>query len=93
MVADLCLMALESSELELEDSQAQIRKCPQRVIVRGVWAAGVQAPTSLPEDLPEGFPNLKNTALHRPSWEILVVKDPVPPPPVSPEFAAMVEQR
>jgi hypothetical protein len=41
----------------------------------------------------QGFPNAKAVALHRPSWDILVVRDVAPPPPVRAEFQEMVRER
>ena len=41
-------------------------------------------------NLTGAFPNSKNVALHRPTWNILVVRDAVPPPEVSPEFQELV---
>jgi hypothetical protein len=62
---------------------------PTCILWANLTPFSLQCPTSLPEDAGD-FPNAKNVALHRPSWEILVVKDVSPPPPVAPEFAEMV---
>ena len=63
---------------DLEDSQAQLRKCSQRLVCRACWKAGQAATITTPEQLGQ-FPNLKNIALHRPSWNILVCRDVSPP--------------
>lgn len=63
---------------DLEDSQAQLRKCSQRLICRACWRAGQAARITTPEQVGQ-FPNLKNIALHRPSWNILVCRDVSPP--------------
>ena len=90
--ADIALLEMRRTDFMLEDSQAQTRRCTQRLIARGVWRAGVAGKITSPEQV-GAFPNLRNVALHRPSWNILVVRDIVAPPEVSPEFRAMVEQR
>ena len=90
--ADIALLEMRRTDFMLEDSQAQTRRCTQRLIARGVWRAGVAGKITSPEQV-GAFPNLRNVALHRPSWNILVVRDIVAPPEVSPEFQAMVEQR
>ena len=90
--ADIALLEMRRTDFMLEDSQAQTRRCTQRLIARGVWRAGVAGKITSPEQV-GAFPNLRNVALHRPSWNILVVRDIVAPPEVEPEFQAMVEQR
>ena len=90
--ADIALLEMRRTDFMLEDSQAQTRRCTQRLIARGVWRAGVAGKITSPEQV-GAFPNLRNVALHRPSWNILVVRDIVAPPEVSPEYRAMVEQR
>ena len=88
--ADIALLEMRRTDFMLEDSQAQTRRCTQRLIARGVWRAGVAGKITSPEQV-GAFPNLRNVALHRPSWNILVVRDIVAPPEVEPEFQAMVE--
>ena len=92
MEADVALLELKRTDFALEDSQAQLRNCSQRLVARSVWKAGRPATITAPEQVGQ-FPNLKNIALHRPSWNILVCRDVVAPPEVSDEFKEMVLQR
>ena len=77
------ILIIDHALVDLEDSQAQLRKCSQRLLARAVWKAGQAATITTPEQVGE-FPNLKNIALHRPSWNILVCRDVVAPPEVRP---------
>lgn len=92
MEADIALLELKRTNFALEDSQAQLRNCPQRLVARAVWKAGQSATITSVEQVGQ-FPNLKNVALHRPSWNILVCRDIIAPPEVSEEFREMVKQR
>ena len=59
----------------LEDGQSQLRHCKQRLIPRRVWRAGVSAEV----EVPEKWPNPDTIISNRPAWDMLIVRDAIPP--------------
>jgi hypothetical protein len=86
--------AFSAGPLLFEDCQAQMRPIVKRLVGRCVWKAGREFAVTCPEEDDShrfGFPSKRSIAMGRPAWDTLVVRDSSPPPPVEPEFEAMVE--
>ena len=102
MAADIAVLELQETgqqgeggaPLLFEDCQAQMRPIVQRLVGRCGWKAGREFAVTCPEEDDShrfGFPSKRSIAMGRPAWDTLVVRDSSPPPPVEPEFEAMVE--
>eukprot|EP01047_Picozoa_sp_COSAG01_P069701 COSAG01_NODE_10380_length_2181_cov_1.611431_2_plen_144_part_00 len=59
MEADLALLEVRDCDFWMEDSQAQMRRCRQRLVAKAVWKAGQRGVITMPEDMPDvrGRPN------------------------------------
>jgi hypothetical protein len=54
MEADLALLEVrDCDEFWMEDSQAQMRRCRQRLVAKAVWKAGQRGVITMPEDMPD----------------------------------------
>ena len=92
-VLEMQEIAADAPPLLFEDCQAQLRPVTRRLVGRCVWKAGKEHAVTCPEDDDShrfGFPSKRSIAMGRPAWDTLVVRDTTPPPPVEPEFEAVV---
>ena len=84
--ADISVFELAPVSVMLEDCQSQLRPCSRRLICRAVWKDGQQGQLTQPK----AWPNPETVALQRPAWEMLLVRDPLPPPlPPPPVLATL----
>ena len=88
--ADIAVLELVPVDVQLEDSQTQLRRCRERLLCRAVWRAGQRCRVTSPSC---PWPNEDVAAINRGTWDLCLVRDAEPPPPPRPEVAARVAEK
>ena len=81
--ADIAVLELRDVDMEMEDSQSQMRRVKQLLLPNACWRAGerVDGVSNVLET--PAFPNPLSLASQAEAWEKLEVRDPTPPPYVA----------
>ena len=80
--ADIAVLELRDVDMELEDSQSQMRRVKQLLVPHACWRAGVKV-EGISNVLQAPFPNPVSLLSQAVGWEKLLVRDSKPPARVS----------
>ena len=72
--ADVTILSLDKTEMDLEDCHSQIRRISQKFVPKAVWRAGKPARITAPRQ----FPNLEKIKSQRPTLDRLQIRDEHP---------------